>query len=635
MFEQNARTPEQALELICDEPLKSMQHLPEITGDLQSPLGDSGIATLFLDSELRIVRFTPKAGELFRIGVEDCGHVISEANHRLDYREFLTDAKAVLDSLKPIEREITDDRGFWYLTRVCPHRAGSEKLHGVVFTFIDITARRQTEVALRASEQRFRALVNASSDVWYRMSPDADELRQLHAGALIADTVTPTKSWIDEYIPEEEQNVVRAAIDEAIRLKSVYALEHRVRRADGSIGWVFSRAVPLLDSTGEIIEWFGALSDITERKRGEEVSKWLSAIVNTSPYAIISKSMDGIITSWNPAAERLFAYKESEIVGQPITSLIPPNKRQEGLEILQRLRAGESIHELETVRVRKDGSMVQVALTITPLKLSPSTDRPGRSNDSEVRAVEFIQDIGRRKYAEDALRTSERELRALAGSLLTAQEDERRSIARDLHDDVTQALALISIGLGTMAAEPVTTDAQATRLRSLQGRVSEVSKIVRHVSHGLHPSMLEDFGLGTALEAFCEEFSRLEGLSIQFYCEADETGLTVPAAACLYRVAQESLRNARKHAQASHVMVALRNEGDRLRLSIHDNGVGVGVPSSGRRERGLGLVSMTERMRLVQGELSVSSTPGQGTDVIACVPVSSSKGDANADTSGR
>ncbi len=634
MSEQHIRTTEQALGAIHDKPHRSLQQLTELTSDLENLIAGSEIAVLFLDSELRIVGFTPKAGELFRIGVQDCGNLICDADHRLDYQELSMDAEAVLGSMKLIEREVTDDRGDWYLTRVRPYWAAPQKVHGVVFTFIDITDRRQAEEALRASEQRFRALVNASSDVWYRMSPNAEELRQLHAAALVADTVTPTTSWIEQYIPEEDQKLVRAAIKEAIQLKRIYSLEHRVRRADGSIGWVSSRAVPLLDPTGEITEWFGALSDITERKRGEEASKWLSAIVETSPYGIISKSLHGIVTSWNPAAERIFGYSECEIVGQPIRLLIPADKRQEGLEILQRLRAGESIHELETVRLRKDGSMVQVALTISPLALSPSADQHG-DFANEVRAVEFVQDIGRRKYAEDALRTSERELRALAGSLLTAQEDERRRIARDLHDDVTQALALISIELGTMAAESETTDGLTTRLRSLQGRVSEVLKVVRHVSHGLHPSMLEDFGLGTALEVFCEEFSRLEGLAIQFFCDADESGLTVPAAACLYRVAQESLRNVRKHAQATCVTVELRNDGDGLRLSIHDNGVGIAMPLSEGPERGLGLVSMTERMRLVRGELSVSSTPGQGTDVIARVPVSASKGDASAHTSGR
>jgi PAS domain S-box-containing protein len=134
----------------------------------------------------------------------------------------------------------------------------------------DITERKRTEEVLRKSETRFRALVTATSEVIYRMSPDWRCMNRLCGRGFLSDTENLNPTWLQEYILPEDQPYVTAVINEAIRTKSIFELEHRVRQADGSIGWTFSRAVPLLDKNGEIIEWFGAASDITERKQAEE-----------------------------------------------------------------------------------------------------------------------------------------------------------------------------------------------------------------------------------------------------------------------------------------------------------------------------------------------------------------------------
>ena len=147
---------------------------------------------------------------------------------------------------------------------------------GAVCYFYDLSERQRWEAALRESEERFRAMVTASSDVVYRMSPDYREMRPLDGRGIVASTETGSRTWLHEYIHPEDQPQVMAAINEALRIRSMFAMEHRVRRVDGTWGWMLSRAVPMLDANGEIVEWFGASADVTERKEAEEVIRKLN-----------------------------------------------------------------------------------------------------------------------------------------------------------------------------------------------------------------------------------------------------------------------------------------------------------------------------------------------------------------------
>jgi two-component sensor histidine kinase len=163
----------------------------------------------------------------------------------------------------PLERRIID-------LIYQPIRSPTGQIVGIFAEGQDVTERAYAEAQVKASEERFRALVNATSDVVYQMSPDWREMRQMDGRGFLADTDRPTVAWIDLYIFPEDQAQVWKAAHEAIRDTRPFQLEHRVRRVDGSAGWTFSRAVPVLNETGEIIEWFGAASDVTARKEAEE-----------------------------------------------------------------------------------------------------------------------------------------------------------------------------------------------------------------------------------------------------------------------------------------------------------------------------------------------------------------------------
>lgn len=175
----------------------------------------------------------------------------------------------VISERRPVRLEhIVEGSGHWYDCYFGP--VGESAPERFVAVFTNVTERKRAEEALRASEARFRSLVSASNQVLYRHNADWSEMRQLTGGGFLADTTSPDPNWFDAYIHPDDQPQVWAAIQEAIRTKSLFELEHRVRRADGTLGWTLSRSTPVFDEHGEIVEWFGAASDVTARKQAEE-----------------------------------------------------------------------------------------------------------------------------------------------------------------------------------------------------------------------------------------------------------------------------------------------------------------------------------------------------------------------------
>jgi len=226
---------------------------------------------------------------------------------------------------------------------------------------------------------------------------------------------------------------------------------------------------------------------------------------------------------------------------------------------------------------------------------------------------------------EAALRESHREIRHLAGLLITAQDAERARIGRDLHDDVNQQLAALSIALsgfkrrlgdGIARRE----DLQAN-LSAIQDRTAALVESVRRLSHDLHPDVLKHGGLTAALSAHCAGIAGAQGIAVTCTAEGDFESIAPKAGFCLYRIAQEALHNIVKHSNASQVEVRLLRTDDSLELTVADNGQGFDVIEARKSGRGLGLLSISERVRLARGTLSLVAELQKGTQVRVRLPV--------------
>jgi signal transduction histidine kinase len=232
---------------------------------------------------------------------------------------------------------------------------------------------------------------------------------------------------------------------------------------------------------------------------------------------------------------------------------------------------------------------------------------------------------GKRRRAEQALRLTSDRNRELAGSLITAQEEERTRIARELHDDVGQRVASLSIALSAVKRRVQDNERLRQDIAQLQQQTVELSTNLRQLSHDLHPAGLEHLGLLEALRSRCDDLQEASGVRARL--EVPDEWVDVPdaVALCFYRVAQEALRNVAQHAAAHAVTVRLGRQNGRVFLSIADDGRGLANPATGRHP-GLGLRSLTERVRMLGGTLDVQSPPGAGTTLAVSLPV----GDAHA-----
>jgi PAS domain S-box-containing protein len=341
----------------------------------------------------------------------------------------------------------------------------------------------------------------------------------------------------------------------------------------------------------------------------------LRALIESSPQAILAVSGDGKITYANAITEKVFGYSLSELFGQPIEMLIAENFRDKDAGLRKDFfcpRDGPVGITREIEGRRKDGTQVLIEITL------------GYVDSLEGKlAAAFVTDITHRKMLEQIAETSRQEISALAASLLRAQEKERRRVSREIHDTLCQQLASLAFDVGDLAAQTSPSDVAHSHFLKIQARVVRMSEEVRHIAYRLHPSELDDLGLKAALQALCDEVSKRHHITIKVATKDGSEQLPLEVASCLYRVCQEALNNMVKHSKAKRASITLIEEHGSVALSIKDDGVGFCVEEA-EGKGGLGMISMKERARIVNGKLSITTRPGKGTRIDLVVPLTSS-----------
>jgi PAS domain S-box-containing protein len=336
--------------------------------------------------------------------------------------------------------------------------------------------------------------------------------------------------------------------------------------------------------------------DLANRLRAEEATRRLAAIVECSDDAILRKSLDGVIVSWNVGAERLYGYSAEEVIGRPVIMLCPAERIGEVQKNLERVRQGLHIDHFETTRVRKDGQRVDVSISISPIK-----DADG----NVVGASAIARDVTERLRLE-------REVLDIAAS-------EQRRIGQDLHDGTGQeltGLAMMAERLaGELAAKRLPESASAAKI--VDG-LEEALRHVRSLSKGLVPVEVDAEGLMVALADLAARTSDLHGVRCTFECDEPVCILENDTAMHLYRLSQEAVTNAIKHSRGRNITIRLADDGERLTLSITDDGRG--FEPTPHNTSGSGLRIMRYRAELIGAALSVAPLQPRGTMVTCLLP---------------
>ena len=493
----------------------------------------------------------------------------------------------------------------------------------------EITDKKTAEEALRASEERLRLAQQAARigtfewNIQTGVNTWTPELEEMYG--LPPSGFGGTQTAFENLVHPDDRAGVIELNNWALKTGKPTKGEWRVVWPDGSVHWIAGRWQALKNESHEPVRIIGVNADVTDRKRAEEElresEQKLRLLLDSTAEAIYGIDLDHRCTFCNPACLRTLGYEHvDQVVGKNMHDLLHHSRGDgtvlpvEECRVHRVIRTGEGVHVEDEVFWRANG-------TSFPTEYWSYPQRRGREL---VGAVVAFTDITERKLAEVALANVK------PWRLIEAHEQERTRIGRDLHDDVVQRLALLSIELeGVQQVVPDEASELRTRIGVLRSETTQITNDVQLLSHELHSSKLDYLGIVGATTNFCKEISEHQKVEIDVQSYDLPTALPTELSLSLFRVLQEALRNATKHSGVRRFEVRLWGSTGEVHLTVSDLGAGFDTEAA-MKSTGLGLTSMRERLRLVDGELSINSRPKGGTTVHARVPFHASSNSARA-----
>jgi signal transduction histidine kinase len=323
-----------------------------------------------------------------------------------------------------------------------------------------------------------------------------------------------------------------------------------------------------------------------------------SAILRALPDLVFVLDRDGRYIDYHARDQNLLLVPPDVFLGKTIKEIMP------------RALADTLMDAVDKSRISDDPIVVEYELPLDELRYFEARFVPAGSG----RVLSVVRDVTESKRAIELNR-------ALAGRIIASQEQERQRIARELHDDMSQKIALLNLEVDQIADE-VIADGHRSRLEQVSSQIGEIARDLSNLSHRLHPSRLQSLGLTESVRLLCSEISQRRQVNVEFSSGELPHAVDPRVSLCLYRIAQEALHNVAKHSQARAASVELTREGNEVHLQIADTGIGFDPVAIERA--GLGLVSMRERVGVLKGDLVINATPGGGTRIGVRVPLTPS-----------
>jgi PAS domain S-box-containing protein len=461
--------------------------------------------------------------------------------------------------------------------------------------------RRHAEEEARTHASRYRSVVDAQSELICRFLPDTTL-------TFVNDSYcrywnTPREDLLGHPFIEMIPQAARAGVMDGIQRLSQGSSshEHPVCLPDGTEGWHHWVHHAIVDHHGRVIEYQGVGRDISDQKRAEIALRTAearnTAILRAIPDLMFILRRDGTYLDFHARDPSELYLPPEQFLGKTIRQIMPPELAEMMMEALERSCA------------TGDPVVMEYELNVDELQYYEARLVP-TGNDQVLTIVRDVTDARRARELN----------RALAGRLIVSQEEERQRIARELHDDLSQKIAVLNIDIDRLSHQMQPSE-HRTWLRKISAQAAEIAEHVHDLSYELHPARLKTLGLLDSLRVLCSEFSTQREIDITFTAVDSDVpiGIDPGISLCLYRIAQEALHNVARHSHADHASVRLFCDGRDICLQISD--AGVGFESHSSRQTGLGLVSMRERVAVLNGKLVVHTAPGRGTRIVARIPL--------------
>jgi PAS domain S-box-containing protein len=512
--------------------------------------------------------------------------------------------RAALAGGKPFERVVrlrrADGEYRWFLIRAVPLRDEQGNIVKWYGTTSDIED-------LKRAEDRIRLVINTIPTMVWTLRPDGavDFVNQRwmdYTGVSLEEEIKDSTGPVH---PEDLPRVMEKWLAD-VAAGEPSEDEMRLRRADGEYRWFLVRTAPLRDEQGNVVKWYGVSIDIEDRKEAESRSRTL---LDAIPQQIWTGPPDGTLDYCNERWRSYMGHGIEELRGDGRQSMLHPDDRERVLKAWHESVTNGTPYEQEERHRGADGTYRWFLARGLPLR------------DAEGRIVRWYgtnTDIEDRKQAEE-------ELRRLSGQLLRLQDEERRRIARDLHDSTGQDLVALATTLSQLHASIPSSGRKLRQLASqCQALADRCIREVRTLSYVLHPPMLDEAGLEDAIRHYAGGFSERTGIEVELEVSPRFGRMTPDVELGLFRVVQESLTNIQRHSGSLQAKIRMDRDPGKITLEVSDKGNG--IPGKLRRRNGglpfrlgVGIPSMHERVRLIGGRLDIESS-SSGTTVRVTIP---------------
>jgi PAS domain S-box-containing protein len=514
-----------------------------------------------------------------------------------------------------------DGSELWVRIAATPILKDTGEFDGALAMVSDITEHKRAEKTLRESEERFRLAAQAGKIYAYEWDVATDRVMRSeeHVNVLgFSDEAKPlTRQQLVARVHPDDRALFNGSVDQVTRENPTTHISYRVLRPDGSVVWLEKSARAFFDEQGRMLRVIGMVADITERKQAEEAMREsedkLRLLLDSTAEAIYGIGLEGRCTFCNPACLRALGYgRVDELLGKNMHDLIHHTRADgtllpvEECQIFRAFLTGEGVHVDNEVLWRANGTSFPAEYWA----------HPQLKGQEVVGAVVAFIDITEHKLAEEALSQVSRRL-------IEAQEQERTRIARELHDDIGQRLALLAIKLQQFHLNsPDLSPEGRSHTGELWKQTIGIATDIQSLSHELHSSKLQHLGIAAAIRGFCKEFGEQQNVEIDFQTHDLPSPLPPDTSLCFFRVLQEALHNSAKHSGVRHFEVRLWGAASEIHLTVSDSGSGFDSEVT-KAARGLGLISMEERLKALNGAFLIESKPKRGTTVHARVPLRS------------